>query len=290
MDTALALKIKIADHSITSFKEAKPYLEKSVVFQHLLEEIEDTALHLLHRLIQLAEIPYSHEFEKVQKWRDDLARLTFCGEGFSLTGKKEDVLACYNAMITTVLIKFDYPEMEQIEKGIAWILNYQNVERAQINKWEGKGIQKYGGCMKSTPCFIGVAKSMITLTTFKKKSTQTNPALDEKLKKGLEYILEHAVYKRKSTDKPITKEITKLVYPFTYKTNIIELLRLLSDNDCLDDERTSAAKELLYKKQKKDGFWRSNAFYKPKYWVDFDKTGDKAEWLSFEITNSIYKH
>jgi len=283
MDAALELKIKILENPTFSFEEAQLYLEKSDVFQNLLEDFETTSLHLLHRLIQLSEIPFSQEYKKVQIWRDTLANLTFCNEGFSLTGKKDDLLACYNAMITTVLIKLDYPNTNQISKGIDWILKYQNTQRNQINKWKGKGIQKYGGCMKLTPCYIGITKSMITLTAFKKRFISENENINNKLKSGLEYILEHKVYKRRSTGEPITKDITKLTYPFTYKTNILELLRLLKENQLMDDERTTEVKKLILGKQKKDGFWRSNSFYQPKYWVTFDPPKEKAEWISFEI-------
>ena len=286
MDSALELKIKVSENQVNSFPEARPYLEKSALFQTLLAEFELTSINLLHRLIELSEIPYSQEYEQTQKWRDKLADLTFCGEGFSLTGKKDDLLACYNAMITTVLIKLDYPDLNRISKGVDWILTYQNTRRNQTNNWKGKGIQKYGGCMKSTPCFIGVVKSMVTLTEFKKK--RKNQHLDNKLKSGIEYILEHKVYKRKSTDQPITKDITKLTYPFTYKTNIIEILRLLRDNRTLNDTRIREAKEFLFKKQKKDGSWKINASYKPKHWVDFDHSNSKAEWLNYEIKNSMH--
>lgn len=287
MDTALILKIKISKDSIRSFEEARPLLEQSILFQKLLSPLEPTSLHLLHRLIELSEIPYAQEFKQVQRWRDQLADQTFCGEGFSLTGKKEDLLACYNAMITNTLIQLDYANSSQISKGIDWILNYQNTQRNQINQWKEKGIQKYGGCMKATPCFIGVVKSMICLTTFQQKNKFKHQQLSHKLENGLEYILDHKLYQRKSIHQPITKDITKLSYPFTYKTNILEILRLLQNNHLLKDPRTQQAKALLLKKQKKNGFWKANAVYKPKYWIDFDTSKEKATWLTYEIKKVI---
>ncbi len=283
MDTALALKIKLSEKRVNSFEEAKPYLDKSELFQKLLTGFEETSLTLLHRLIELAEIPYAQEFGQVREWRDKLAELTFCEEGFSLSGKKNDLLACYNAMITTVLIKLNYPNLDQVSKGIDWILKHQNTRRNQPTTWKGKGIQKYGGCMKATPCFIGVVKSMVALTAFKEKEAHTRKPLSDKLESGMEYILEHKAYKRKSTGEPITKDITKLTYPFDYKTNVIEILRLADDNKLVNDRRLKEAKELVSEKQKKDGFWRVNSAYRPKHWIDFDQPKEKAEWASFEI-------
>ena len=288
MDSALELKIKTSENQITSFSQAKPYLDKSDLFSALLTQFEQSSINLLHRLIQLSEIPFSHGNQQVREWRDELADLTFCDVGFSLSGKSDDILACYNAMITSTLIKLDYPNNNRISKGIEWIINHQSVKRNQPTNWQGKGIQKYGGCMKLTPCYIGIVKSMIALSDFNQKASLANQDAEEKLNKGLEYILEHKVFKRKSADKPITKDITKLAYPFTYKTNIVEILRLLKTNKRLDDSRVNETKEILNKKKKGDS-WRINAFYKPKFWVDFDKPKQKSEWIDFEVKNILHK-
>ncbi len=288
MDTALELKIGIENGLIVSSEKGRLLLETSQLFSELLTDFEETSIHLLHRLIELSEIPFTQESEKVKKWRDKLAELTFCEVGFSLSGDSEDILACYNAMIASVLIKLDYQNYYRIERAIEWILKYQSVRRNETTEWKGKGILKYGGCMKSTPCFIGVVKSMIALSGYKRKNKLVNEAVIEKLNDGLEYILEHDGYRRKSTNEPITKDITKLTFPFTYKTNLVEILRLLKFNNVIDDPRVDEAKELL-KRKKKGNYWKSNAFYKPKFWIDFDKSKQKSEWLTFEIENTLHK-
>lgn len=283
MDPALELKIEVEQRNIVSFVEAEPYLLKSPLFNSLLAPLEETSLNLLHRLIQLSEIPYAQGFEKVQAWRDQLADMTFCEEGFSLSGKKDDLLACYNAMITQVLVKLEYPDTNKLKRGIDWILNYQNVARNQENRWPGKGIQKYGGCMKAIPCFIGVVKSMAALTDYAQRQEKKQVMLQKKLDEGIEYILEHQVFLRRSTGQPITKDITKLTYPFTYKTNVLEVLRLLKAHKMHRGPRTQKARALLLAKKKKEGHWKANAFYKPKHWVLFDGGRHKSEWLSHEV-------
>lgn len=284
MDAALELKKAIQNNQTIDPKVAKSLLSKSELFNALLTEFEQTSINLLHRLIELSEIPFSQEYQQVKDWRDKLATLTFCDVGFSLTGKSDDILACYNAMITSVLIKLDYSDHSQIEKGIDWIIQYQNTARDQPTLWKGKGIQKYGGCMKATPCFIGVVKSMIALSDSKQKTELESCQVQEKLQNGMEYILEHRVYKKKSKNEPITKDITKLTYPFTYKTNVVEILRLLKANNRVDDVRVNDAIELLNKKKKGEG-WKANSFYKPKHWVVFDKPKQGLGWTDFEIKN-----
>jgi hypothetical protein len=176
----------------------------------------------------------------------------------------------------------DYSDMNRIEKGIDWILKYQNVRRGDSNKWTGSRLLKYGGCMKSTPCYIGVVKAMVSLTDYKShRNYKQFDILEEKLKDGLEYILNHQVFKRQSNEQPITKDILKLTFPFSYKTNIIEILRLLKVNYLISDLRCNLAKDYLLKK-KKNGYWQVNSSYAPKCWIQFDKP-KTGLWISDEI-------
>lgn len=166
-------------------------------------------------------------------------------------------------MITSVLIHFRHPDLEAIERGIRWILEYQFFELGTITSWKGSGIQKYGGCLRSTPCYIGLSKSCIALSDYVHADWVRKDLKEEasiKLQAGLGYILDHQVYVRESKQEPITKDITKLAYPFTYKVNVLELLRLLRTNDKLNDPGTAHARTFIRSKQKKDGFWRALLF------------------------------
>lgn len=284
MDTALILKQKVDLGEIKDFEQASDYLEKSDLVKTLLSDFDFDILNLLNRLTEIAEIPFVHRLERVQKWINKLADLSFCEEGFSITGKSDDVLSCYNSMITSILIRMNYSNKQRIDKGIDWILKYQNVERGVKNEWTGSRIQKYGGCLKATPCYIGIVKAMIALSDYKKYvASEVNESIENKLTQGLNYILDHQVYIRQSNGQPITKDITKLTFPFSYKTNVIEILRLLKDNNLFTDKRCNLAKDLLCSKKQKDGFWKINSSYLPKCWIPFDKPNEIGFWISYEI-------
>jgi hypothetical protein len=288
MDTALILKQKVDLGEIKDFNQASDYLDKSEIMKDLLTDFDFNILNLLNRLTEITEIPFAHGLERVKKWLNKLADLSFCDDGFSITGESDDILSCYNSMITSILIKMDYSDKNRIDKGIEWILKYQNVERGAVNKWTGSGILKYGGCMKATPCYIGVVKSMIALSDYKKYSKSTiNAEIENKLTQGLNYILDHKIYLRRTNGQPITKDITKLTYPFSYKTNVVEILRLLKDNYWDSDSRCDMAKDHLRKKQLKSGFWKVNSSYLPKYWIPFDKTNEAGLWITYEINKLI---
>ncbi len=284
MDTALLLKQKVHSEEIKDFGQASDYLDKSEIMKDLLTDFDLDILNLLNRLIEIAEIPFANQLESVQKWINKLADLSFCDDGFSITGKSDDILSCYNAMITSTLIRMGYPDKNRINKGIEWILKYQNIELGAVNKWTGSRILKYGGCMKHTPCYIGIVKAMISLTDYKKQSDYLpNDIIENKLEIGLDYILDHKIYLRQSNGQPITKDITKLTYPFSYKTNVVEILRLLKNNNLDSDKRCDLAKAFLQTKKQKDGYWKINSSYLPKYWIQFDKPKEPGLWISHEI-------
>lgn len=284
MDTALILKQKVDSGEIKDFNQALVYLDKSDIIKDLLTDFDFDILNLLNRLTEIAEIPFAYRLDRVQKWINKLADLSFCNDGFSITGKSDDILSCYNSMITSILIRMDYSDKSRIDKGIEWILSYQNVERGAINNWAGSRILKYGGCLKSTPCYIGIVKAMIALTDYKKLFySKTDDKIENKLRQGLDYILDHQIYMRQSNGQPITKDITKLTYPFSYKTNVIEILKLLKSNNLDSDSRCSLAKDYLRTKKQKDGFWKINSSYLPKCWIQFDKPSEQGLWISYEI-------
>lgn len=229
--------------------------------------------------------PYT--LTKVKKWLKTLIEKSYINEGFSLTGDKDGLLSCHNSMITTILMKMNYDDKDLIDAGINWIIKYQSTNRGEGCEWTGKDLYtKYGGCMKKTPCFYGVVKSMGTLTEYKKRF-ETSEEIENKLSQGLEYILDHKVYKKLSTGEPIEASIIKNFYPYTYRSNIIEILSLLKANDFLGDEKCNEAIEILRNNRRDDGFWQADTSYMKTSWVDFDKPQKPGQWISYVINNIL---
>lgn len=288
-DSALTLKRAFDSGKLVQTEQAKELLCQSDLVNRLLV-VPDKRPELFvgirayeWRLLELAEIPYTGTLERVKEWINLLVKRTYTKEGFSLTGKNDGMLACHNAMITTLLIKLGYNDKKHIEAGINWVINYQSTDRKTECQWRGADLYKrFGGCMKKTPCFYGVVKSMIALTQYKKRFS-SSIEIDNKLKQGLEYILQHNIYKRISTNAPIDNYIIKNFYPFSYKSNFLEILLLLKDNDLLHDKRCSDAIEILKKKADKDGLWRSEVSQMKSSWIDFDPKNKPGAWISYMI-------
>lgn len=292
-DPALILKKEFEQGTNVDIKKAKKLLNESELISRLLTDPKqkpNTFVGLrAHewRLLELAEIPYTYTLEKVQDWLNMLIEKTFIKEGFSLTGDKDGLLSCHNAMITTILMKMNYDDKDIIDVGINWILKYQSVNRGEECEWTGKNLFTiYGGCMKKTPCFYGVVKSMITLTEYKKRF-EVSKEINDKLSQGLEYILDHNVYKKLSIGEPIEPSIIINFYPYTYKTNVIEILSLLKANGLVGDERCNDAIDILRQKRRNDGYWQADTSYMKTAWVDFDKPQKPGQWISYVINNLL---
>jgi hypothetical protein len=292
-DSALKLKKAYDSGELTDINQAQELLQKSDLVKSLLVEPKQRPELFVGirayewRLIELSEIPFTGSLKKVQDWIKLLVDRTYTPEGFSLTGNRNGLLACHNAMITTLLIKMGYQEKEKIEAGINWIIKYQSIDRETECNWTGSDLNKrFGGCMKKIPCYYGVVKSMIALTEYKKKFN-SSPAIDLKLEKGLKYILEHRVFQKQSTGAPIESSILKNFYPFSYKSNLLEILMLLKYNNKYSDSRCREAIEILKQKQRKDGFWRSELSQMKSAWIDFDPKNKQGLWISYMINKLL---
>ena len=292
-DSALSLKKVYNKGEKITLGDAQKLLEKSELVHQLLETPKRSSntfsgiRNYLWRLLEISEIPFTNTLEKAQSWIELLVDKSYIQEGFSLEGSKDSLLACHNAMITTILLKMEHKDKEMIDTGIDWILKYQSVERGKECTWPGKDLYtRFGGCMKKVPCYYGVVKSMIALTEYKKRF-DISKDLETKLNEGIEYILQHRVFKKLSSDSPIEDSVILNFYPYTYKSNIIEILSLLKDNSLLEDERCNDAIKLLRNKQRPDGFWQADASYMKSAWIDFDTPKKPGLWISYIISELL---
>ena len=126
VDLALDMKIAVERGERISFSEIEEMLSESELVKKLLSPVkEPKSFHALRglewRLIQLSEIPYTQTIPQVKDWIDLLVQKTFTGKAFSLRNGDDEVLACHVAMITTLLLKFEYEDIAKKNTGIDWI-------------------------------------------------------------------------------------------------------------------------------------------------------------------------
>jgi hypothetical protein len=286
IDPALQLRIRCDSGERVSETEALALLAQSPLMARLLVPPKArldlfTGVRALEwRLLELCETPFAECLPQVQSWLDLLLEKTVIPQGFSLEGTAAGVVACHMAMLTRIVIRLRPQAREPIDNGIQWILDFQNLERGQPCAWPGKDLYtRWGGCMKNTPCYYGIVKAMVTLSEYQQQFG-ADAAVADKLARGLAVILSHNVYQRRTTGEPIEPSITQLFFPYTYKTNLIELLTLLKQHDLLADERCAMALAILREKQGKDGFWKPEVSFMKAAWVEFEPLRKPGGWVT----------
>ena len=287
MDTALQLR-KIYDRGEElSERERARLLGESPLLERLTAEFSMDALFLVWRILALSEIPFAGELDYTQRIIQGLLSRMATDQGFVLTGKEQDLLPCYNAMVIKALCRLGMADQQCVRKGIEWILTYQPFARNHSSTWDGSGTKKYGGCLKSTPCFIGVAKSVQALIEYHSHFPESR--ITSRIEEGTEYILQHQVYKRLRSGEPITKHILDISFPESYHLNIIELLITIDSVGKIRDQRVNDALEYIRGKRKKDGTWRINYVYKAKGYMSFDTRGQAGDWVTYLLEQILAK-
>lgn len=288
IDTALELRKKIDAGFSLSKEEIAKYLDESSLVKELTAEEVKKPLAMVWRLIALSEIPYAETLGYTQKLIMRISEKLGCEMGFSLSGDRKQFLPCYNSMLVSAFCRLHQHENSFVIKGIEWLIVHQPFARNSPKRAvDSISFERYGGCFKKTPCYIGIVKATHALVSYSALSPDT--AVETKAKEGIEYILSHNLFKRKSCNKPITKHILNFSFPESYHTNIVDLLRLMALAGVQNDRRIDEAIAYIQDKKVKENLWRHSFRYKADGYQVFDKGRRPAEWLSYIIADSLEK-
>jgi len=285
MDTALELKIGIDNGQFFSVRQIIEKLQNSELVQEITANLPDKPLALVWRLICISEIPFSYKLDYTQKLIETVYEKLATPFGFSLSGDEKMFLPCYNAMIVSALCRLDRANDKQVRNAVEWINSNQPMERGVKVDLPNFNFDRYGGCFKKTPCYIGLAKSVFALQDFKEHTNEKK--YDTKLEKGILYFLKHKFFKRLSKDEPINKHITDISFPETYHLNSLELLRFAKKAKLLDNVNTKDLITHIEKQKTKDEKWKNNFNYKAEGYIAFDKGKKTSEWTTHLINQGL---
>lgn len=285
-DTSLQLRLLYDNGIRLSRDEALSELKQSKIVNRLTKEMVEKPLFYVWRLIALSEIPYTIHLDYTKNLIDRIYNKLSTPYGFSLSGNEKMFLPCYNAMIVSALSRFGRSGDIEVRQAVDWIMTYQPMERGVQVSIPNLKFEKYGGCFNNTPCYIGLAKSVMALIEYK-KDTQ-NDYVNNKITKGTEYILMHHLFKRQKNGEPITSRILDISFPESYHLNIVELIRIMG-TEYINDERVDDTIAFLLSQRQKDGKWRINYRYKADGYLVFDQGSKSGDWVSYIINQAIEK-
>ncbi|GCC53180.1 hypothetical protein SanaruYs_34230 [Chryseotalea sanaruensis] len=287
MDSALELKIGIDNGYHFSNKEILDKLQNSELVGKLIADMPVTPLAIVWRLICISEIPFSNKLDYTQKLIEIVYSKLATPYGFSLSRDEKMFLPCYNAMVVSALCRLGRANDRQVKNAVDWINSNQPMERGIKVDLPNFNFDRYGGCFKKTPCYIGLAKSVFALQDFKEQTKKKEH--ETQLQKGISYLLEHKFFKRLSKDEPINKHITDISFPETYHLNSLELLRFAKKANLLANKKTTDLISHIEKRKTKDGKWKNNFNYKAEGYVAFDSGKKTSDWTT-HLINEILKN
>jgi hypothetical protein len=281
MDSALLLKIEFDNSRNLTDETISSLLNSSELIQTLTMDFSKNSLYPIWRLLALSEIPCAGRLNYTQELLQYIEKTYATTDGFSITGKSADILPCCNAMIVEAYSKLGFVDNYYVKRAVEWIKKFQIFERGEISSWSGIGVTKYGGCLKATPCYIGIAKSIKALLYYHNASAIQDDNIREIIKKGTDYLLKHNLYQRLTNNEPITKHILDIAYPQSYQLNIVELLDIAYMTNNMNDFRVKQAVDFIKSRKTKDNDWKINYIYKADGYISFDKRGRRGEWVSY---------
>lgn len=279
MDKALMIRIA-TDHG-ELVKDPLLHLEQSDIIQRYTQIKDLKPLGKIFALIGLSEIPYTEQLPFTQELIAFVNRQLATAEGFSYTGKSEEIVPCYNALLFEAYCRLGLGHSKEAESALSWIKQYQVFDRNQKTAWPHKGICKFGGCMKKVPCFIGIGKTVRALLTYQDLVDPNDEKVNDMIHLGLEYMLQHKMFRRLSNGQAISAHITESMFPQSYHLSLTDLVYIIQKSQSANDPRATDLLQLIAKKRTKTDGWKIDYIYKYNGYVPFNNRRKDSEWLDY---------
>lgn len=279
MDSALVLRMKVDQNKEIS--DPFDYLDHSDIIKNYAKMTKLKPLGKIFALIGLAEIPYAEKLPITQELLAFVNQNLSTSEGFSFTGKLEEIVPCYNAMLFEAYCRLGLRKSSEAQNALQWIKQYQVFDRQQKTTWPHKGICKFGGCMIRVPCYIGIGKTMRALLTYQKKVNRHDEKVNALIEQGVDYMLQHNLYQRLSTGQPISPHITESMFPQSYVLSLTDLVYIIEKSQHTTDPRAHDLLQLIHQKKTKTGGWKIDYIYKYAGYLPFENRRKDSEWITY---------
>lgn len=279
MDSALVLRMKVDQNKEIS--DSFDYLDHSDIIKNYAKMTKLKPLGKIFALIGLAEIPYAEKLPITQELLAFVNQNLSTSEGFSFTGKLEEIVPCYNAMLFEAYCRLGLGKSSEAQNALQWIKQYQVFDRQQKTTWPHKGICKFGGCMMRVPCYIGIGKTMRALLTYQEKVDPHDEKVNALIEQGVDYMLQHNLYQRLSTGQPISPHITESMFPQSYVLSLTDLVYIIEKSQYTTDPRAHDLLQLIHQKKTKTGGWKIDYIYKYAGYLPFENRRKDSEWITY---------
>jgi len=195
-------------------------------------------------------------------------------------GLHNAILPCLTGNLAWGLVKFGYLEDPRVQKGIDFIVKYRRFDDGDNGPPRGWPYDKFKDCWGRHTCHMGVVKALKALAEIpaEKRSKAVNAASAD----GAEYGLMHHGFKRSHDLSKVSKsEWLHFSFPTMWRTDVLEILEILTKLG-YRDERMREAVEVLLSKQDGQGQWAQEDTFGGRYIVNVEKKGKPSKWLTLK--------
>ena len=198
------------------------------------------------------------------------------------------VIPCLTGNMIWSLIRFGYICDPRIQKGIEWITKYQRFDDKDQDLPKDFPYKAHKGCYGKHSCHMGVVKSLKALAEI--PENKRNSDIKNTIKKGVEYLLLHHIYKRShNLEKVSIPSWLKLSFPHMYQTDILEILDILTKLSYKDDRMNDALK-ILISKQDDQGIWNLERTFNDRFLVRIEKKGKPSKWITLNAIRVLKRY
>ena len=237
------------------------------------------------QLIILAELAADGSDERVKKACDFILENSQdrSSGGFSIRGSLKNgggptaVIPCLSGNMVWSLTRLGCQD-PRVKRGIDWIARYQRFDDAESEPPKGWEYEKWEMCWGRHTCSMGAIKALKALAEIPPDTRSTD--VTTTIENGVEYFLRHHVHKRShALDKVSKPGWRKFSFPLMYQTDVLEILRVLTQLG-YHDPRMQEAIDLVISKQDGQGRWKMNDTFNGRFQVDIEVKGQPSKWVT----------
>ncbi len=177
---------------------------------------------------------------------------------------------CITGMLLSMLCYFQY-EDDRIHQ----MAEFLTAEQMPDKGWNCE--RPKGATHSSFHTTISVLEGLWEYCRWNPHSS-LNTVLRQKQEEGIEFLLEHRLFKSNTTWKPVDAKMTKLSFPPRWHFDILRGLDYFQEKDLEKDKRMADAVQLLKEKQTPEGLWKLEAKHPARVFFEMEKVGKASRW------------
>jgi len=212
--------------------------------------------------------------------------------GFSLNasakkggGRHSEVIPCLTGNMVWSLIRFGYLDDPRVQRGIDWIVRYQQFDDGVEKAPEGWPYDRFKMCWGRHTCHMGAVKALKAMAEI--PTNKRSKGIMSTIKNGSEYMLKHHIHKRSHDLSRVSKPgWLRFGFPLMWRTDVLEILGILIKLG-YRDERMQEAIDLVISKQDDQGRWKLQNAFPGRCHVDIEKMGMPSKWITLNALKAL---